>query len=198
MARLVLQSGAMRNILSALLFSVVTVSCTGSADVQYSGGVAVDAQPDLVEAAPGVQVVADYDTPVFYSSGLYWRFDNGGWYSSNVYTGGWSYAASPPSVVLSIDRPEHFVHYRPTGYVARHRPAPQREFHPAPRAAVRAEVHAEPRAEVRAEPRAEVHAEPRAEVHAEPRAEVHTAPRTEREVHATPAKPTKKPVEHHN
>ena len=29
--------------------------------------------PDLVYAAPGVQVIADYNEPIFYSDGFYWR-----------------------------------------------------------------------------------------------------------------------------
>ena len=59
--------------------------------------VADNAAPDLVEAAPGVQVVADYDAPVFFNAGMYWRFNDNHWYSSSVYTGGWAYRASPPS-----------------------------------------------------------------------------------------------------
>jgi hypothetical protein len=134
------------------------------------------ATPDLVEAEPGVQVVADYDTPVFFHAGLYWHHDNGGWSSSRTYTGGWAHAASPPAEIVKIDRPERFVHYKPSGYVARNRPAPQAE--------VRADVRVEPpRADVRVEPpRAEVrvdgaHANVRVEP---PRAEVHVqTPRVE-------------------
>ena len=40
--------------------------------------------PDLVYAAPGVQVIADYDEPVFFSDGLYWRYSGGYWYRSPV------------------------------------------------------------------------------------------------------------------
>jgi hypothetical protein len=141
-----------------------------------------EATPDLVEAAPGVQVIADYDAPVFFNGGRYWRHNDGGWYSSSIYTGGWELQASPPSVIVNIDRPERFVHYRPTGYVVRNRPAPQREWHPAP---IRAEIHADvphpevrvepPRAGVRVEPpRAGVRVEPpRADVRVDPHAEVH-------------------------
>jgi hypothetical protein len=136
-----------------------------------TGAVAADsAAPDLVEAAPGVQVVADYDAPVFFNSGMYWRYNDGGWYSSSEYTGGWAYRASPPSVIVNIDHPERFVHFKPSGYVARRRPAPQREWHPEP---VRAEVRVDPHAQVRVDPHAEV---PRAQVRVDEHAEVRTAP----------------------
>jgi hypothetical protein len=78
--------------------------------------------PDLVYAAPGVQVIADYNEPIFYSDGFYWRFYGGGWYRSTYYTGGWVYAR-PPAAVMRIDRPYAYVHYRPVGYVGRGQPA---------------------------------------------------------------------------
>jgi hypothetical protein len=240
-ARAVLDTEHMRNLLAALLFSTAVLACSKTPDAGTvapvaadpaptsapaatapaptaaadptpapSAGavaaptpapvaVAADAAPDLVEAAPGVQVVADYDTPVFFNSGLYWRYNDGGWYSSSVYTGGWEYKASPPSVIVSIDRPERFVHYRPSGYVARRQPAPQREWHPAP---VHAEVRAEPHAEVRVAPHAEVRVDPHAEIRVAPHAEVHVAPHAEvrvdshAEVHTAPVvvKAVPKPV----
>ena len=86
----------------------------------YSGGAYVET-PDLVEVSPGVQVVADYDEPVFYNEGFYWRFSDGGWYRSNNYSSGWYYYERPPVAVLRIDRPYAYRHYRPNGYVARNR-----------------------------------------------------------------------------
>jgi len=79
--------------------------------------------PDLVYAAPGVQVIADYDEPVFFSDGLYWRFSGGYWYRSPYYNRGWV-AARPPAAVLSINRPQGYVHYRPAGWAPRGRPVP--------------------------------------------------------------------------
>jgi hypothetical protein len=77
--------------------------------------------PDLVTVSPGVSVVADYDEPVFYTDGFYWRFYDGYWYRSNNYATGWYYWERPPVAVLRIDRPYAYAHYRPTGYVARNR-----------------------------------------------------------------------------
>jgi len=87
----------------------------------WSGGEVYASTPDLVTVSPGVQVVADYDEPVFYSDGFYWRFYDNGWYRSNNYATGWYYYERPPVAVLRIDRPYAYAHYRPTGYVARNR-----------------------------------------------------------------------------
>jgi hypothetical protein len=147
---------------------------------------AADPAPDLVEAAPGVQVIADYDAPVFYTGGHYWRHDGTRWYSSATYTGGWELNAAPPTAIVHIDRPERFVHYKPSGYVARNHPAPPREWHPEVHAEVQAphaEVHVEPpHAEVHIDPgHASIHVEPpHATVHVDPpRVGVHVDPRAE-------------------
>lgn len=106
--------------LCALALSAALAGCAGG-EVYYGGGgtlTATTVAPDLLYVSPGVQVVADYDDPVFYADSYYWRFDSGRWYRSNWYTGGWVYA-TPPSAVLRIDRPYAYRHYRPAGYVAR-------------------------------------------------------------------------------
>lgn len=77
------------------------------------------AAPDLVAVSPGVQVVADYDEPVFFNDGFYWRYYDGGWYRSSNYATGWFFVSSPPIVIARIDRPYAYAHYRPTGYVSR-------------------------------------------------------------------------------
>jgi hypothetical protein len=82
--------------------------------------------PELVYAEPGVQVIADFDEPIFYVDNYYWRFDGGVWYRSSRYTGGWAYMQPPPAIVR-IERPQAYVHYRPTGWVARRAPATVRE-----------------------------------------------------------------------
>ena len=104
-------------LLAPVAAAVLAAGCLGT--VGYSAGVSSDGYgPDLVYAAPGVQVIADYDEPIFFSDSLYWRFDGVRWYRSSYYTGGWIYA-TPPAAVLRIDRPRNFVHYRPQGWVAR-------------------------------------------------------------------------------
>lgn len=77
--------------------------------------------PDLVYVSPGVQVIADYDEPIFYSDRYYWRASGGTWYRSPYYTGGWV-AAVPPPAVMRIDRPRAYVRYRPAGWVGHRGP----------------------------------------------------------------------------
>jgi hypothetical protein len=98
---------------------------TGCAGGMYRGSVAVTAStPDLVYAAPGVQVIADYDEPIFYSDGFYWWNYDGLWYRSGTYTGGWAYVAAPPVTVVRIGEPYRYRHYRPSGYIVHNRPVP--------------------------------------------------------------------------
>jgi len=105
----------MRSLLLLLL-----IGCAGEAT--YGGtATATVRTPELVTVSPGVEVIADYDQPIFYTDGFYWRYDNGTWFRSDYYTGGWVYAA-PPRALYRIDRPYAYRHYRPHGYVAR-RPA---------------------------------------------------------------------------
>jgi len=105
-------------LLGGALIAMLLAGCAGT----YQATVADDGYPpDLVYAGPGVQVIADYDEPIFYSDGLYWRYYGGTWYRSPRYTGGWAIGA-PPMAVRRIDHPHAFVHYRPNGWVARPRP----------------------------------------------------------------------------
>jgi hypothetical protein len=119
-------------ILTAVLFAATLAGCYTTGEVGYSGGYYAApaassnvyvSTPDLVTVSPGVQVVADYDEPVFYTDGFYWRYYNNGWYRSNNYSAGWYYYERPPVAVLGIERPYAYAHYRPQGYVARNRGA---------------------------------------------------------------------------
>jgi hypothetical protein len=113
-------------ILGVLFASVVATGCYATTGGYYTPGyvgptVAVTAttvEPDLVYAAPGVQVIADFDEPIFYSEGFYWRETGGIWYSSRYHTGGWAYAA-PPTAIVSIRDRRSYTHYRPAGYTPR-------------------------------------------------------------------------------
>ena len=106
-----------------LVFAAAALAAGCAGRVGYSAGASVEG-PDLVYAAPGVQVIADYDEPIFYSDNFYWRYDGSVWYRSSYYTGGWV-TMTPPSVIVQIDQPRRFVHYRPQGWVA-HRSNPRR------------------------------------------------------------------------
>ena len=67
---------------------------------------------DLEYVAPGVSVVAtsDYYDPVFYSDSYYWRYNNGYWYQSSDYYGGWRYA-TPPIYLRNLANPGYYGAY---------------------------------------------------------------------------------------
>lgn len=112
----------MRRLLMALALGtsalVAGAGCAGSGRATYVASASYSA-PELAYVSPGVYVIADYNEPVFYSNNLYWRYNNGIWYSSNYHTGGWRYSR-PPSALVTIDRPYAYVRYRPsTRYIVR-------------------------------------------------------------------------------
>ena len=95
-----------------VLFAVCVAACTGSGQAQVNyGAEATVATPTLVEVEPGVQVVADYDQPVFFSEGVYWRYEGGVWYRSPYHNRAWVRVEAPPVAVRHIQRPEMYVHY---------------------------------------------------------------------------------------
>ena len=96
------------SILSALMFTALT-GCMGTGSVQYSAEVTA---PELIVISPGVQVIADYNEPVFYSENYYWRYDGGVWFRSNDYRRNWIRVQTVPVAVRRIDRPTAYVHYR--------------------------------------------------------------------------------------
>lgn len=105
----------------AILVGALSGACT--AGVVAHPGYVVGATPDLVEVAPGVKVIADYDEPIFYTDGFYWWYVDGAWYRSTYYTGGWV-LVPPPSVIVNIHNPYNWRHHRPHGWHATHRPVP--------------------------------------------------------------------------
>jgi hypothetical protein len=76
-----------------------------SASYGYAG-------PDMAYVGPGVQVIADYDYPVFFSDGFYWRNDGGYWYRSPYYDRGWIGVSTVPYGVRSVRDPWRYSHYR--------------------------------------------------------------------------------------
>jgi hypothetical protein len=90
---------------------------------------------ELVYVAPGVQVLADYDEPIFYAHDFYWRFQNGRWYRSFSFASGWV-EVPPTAAVARIQRPQTYAHYRPPGYHARgrsvRRPDPPKSMYQSP------------------------------------------------------------------
>jgi hypothetical protein len=85
-------------------------ACMASGSARYSAS-ATATMPAMVTISPGVQVIEDYDQPVFYSSNAYWRYDGGVWYQSNTYTGGWARVSATPAALVTIQQPSMYVHY---------------------------------------------------------------------------------------
>ena len=98
-----------RHLLPLALLVGFTGGCYSEADVGYSYGYP---SADLVYVSPGAYVVADYDYPVFFSDGFYWRYYGGYWYSSRWHDRGWGVAYNVPVGVRRIDRPYAYAHYR--------------------------------------------------------------------------------------
>lgn len=111
-------------LLSAIVSALLLVGCAGSAHVHGSASISA---PELVYVSPGVQVIADYREPIFYSDSYYWRYNGNVWYRSSNHTRGWvRYQA--PAAVLRIERPSAYVYYRGSARAstaAAHRDAPQ-------------------------------------------------------------------------
>jgi hypothetical protein len=84
------------------------LGCAGTAQIHGSASMTT---PELVYVSPGVQVIADYNEPIFYSDSYYWRFSGNVWYRSSIHTGGWvRYQA--PVAILRIERPSAYIHFR--------------------------------------------------------------------------------------
>jgi hypothetical protein len=102
-----------------MLFSAVLTAVGCYAEEpgpQYAGD--DDGSGDLVEVSPGVEVIADYNEPIFFADDFYWVNRGGFWYQSGWYGGGWARAGNVPARISGISHPEAYAHYRPAGYVA--------------------------------------------------------------------------------
>ena len=98
--------------LHLILFAVVFSSLAGGCLVSGTVRTRAYVEPELVYVSPGVQVVYDYDEPVFYSDGYYWRYQGNVWYRSSYHTHGWVRWRNVPTAVVRIDHPRGYVHYR--------------------------------------------------------------------------------------
>jgi hypothetical protein len=101
---------------TSLLQSVLVVALVGgcgtSGRLTYAGEVTA---PDLVVISPGVRVIADFETPIFYSDNYYWRNASGFWYRSRSHTQGWARAQVVPIEIRAIKQPSAYIHYRGQG-----------------------------------------------------------------------------------
>jgi hypothetical protein len=106
----------MRNHFLALAAStLLAVGCTASGQMHTTANVSA---PELVYIGPNVQVIADYDEPIFYTSSYYWRYDGGVWYRSSNHRSGWVRITVVPEVITRIERPTAYIRYRGTARAA--------------------------------------------------------------------------------
>ena len=109
-----------KTLLSVVLLGALASGCYSDADVGYTATYAT-ATPTLAYVAPGVQVVYDYDYPVFFSDGFYWRYNDGIWYRSPYWNTGFSVAYDVPVGVRGIREPWAYRHYRGGTAIRDHR-----------------------------------------------------------------------------
>lgn len=109
----------MSKLIVSAVFAAVLAACGGGYGYQYGVSASVATPNNLVEVSPGVYAVQGYDEPLFYANNSYWLYQDGAWYRSPYYTGGWSYVQQPPRVILGIQRPYAWVHGRYNAYNGR-------------------------------------------------------------------------------
>jgi len=105
------------------LLLLITFTACGPA----VGTAEVEVTPTLAYVEPGVEVVADWDVPIFFADGFYWYWDDGIWYRSITLGGERVVVHQVPPAVAHIRAPGRFVHYHPTGTIAR-RPIPEHRW----------------------------------------------------------------------
>jgi len=101
---------------TALVAGFALAGCYGTTEVR---GRVYASNPNLEYIGPDVQVVADYDRPVFYSNSYYWQYDNGLWFRSSAYDRGFVRVRTVPTAVLRIDRPYAYIRYHHRGMANR-------------------------------------------------------------------------------
>ena len=118
----------------AFLATIASIAISASCVPTEVEGTAYYGSPDLVYVSPGVQVVADYDYPVFYANNFYWRYEGGVWYRSRWHDRGWIHAGNVPYGVARIEHPWGYAHFR-SGYAPGYargyvRPVPRASYRP--------------------------------------------------------------------
>jgi len=102
------------------------------APARVSGAVAVSGPayvgpPQLAYVGPGVEVVSDWGTPVFFADDFFWEWDGGFWYRSSVLGGPRLRVHEVPGVVARIERPSGYAHFHAGMHASR--PVPVARMH---------------------------------------------------------------------
>ena len=110
------------SLLNKTLFAVVLGAATfGPACAPSHVQVGATVSPRLALIAPGVWVLEDYPSAVYYADGYYWRYAGGVWYRSDWYEGGFAAidVGVVPRIVITTYRPHVHVRYRAPAHVQR-------------------------------------------------------------------------------
>jgi hypothetical protein len=111
------------HLLHLAVASLLVTGCTASG--QFHSSAEVSAPPPLVYIDSDVQVIEDYQEPIFYSSSYYWRYDGGTWYRSTRHNGGWArVSVGVPAPILRIQTPSAYVHFHGQARGAVNSPSP--------------------------------------------------------------------------
>jgi hypothetical protein len=92
-----------------LTFCAVLAGLAAGGCYAEAGGGVVASDPYVVYTEPGVYVVADAGAPVYYSDGVYWRYNGGVWMWSNVSSGGWRGGREAPPRLVAIRDPGRYA-----------------------------------------------------------------------------------------
>jgi hypothetical protein len=114
-----------------VLLLAFVVAGPAYAQVHIDIGIRLPSPPRLVVVPEvrSVQYVPDVQANLFFYSGQYWAFSNGGWHVSRGYNGPWIVVAPnvvPRSVLLV---PVNYYHARPSNWNQWHRQQPPRWGH---------------------------------------------------------------------
>src|SRR5678815_3878765 len=102
--------GTMSTVARIVIFALVLGLGAFGCRAQVRGTATVS-EPDLVLVEGDVWVVENYNEPVFYTEGYYWRWSGGIWFRSTVHTGNWVQVSVVPAPIQRIPKPEIYVNY---------------------------------------------------------------------------------------
>jgi hypothetical protein len=110
------------------LLLIAPLGILGACAPRVSGSVAVDAPayvaaPGLAYVAPGVEVVSDWDTPVFFADDFFWYWDGGVWFRGSVLGGERVRVREVPSGIARIQNPGGYAHFGAAQHASRPMPA---------------------------------------------------------------------------
>lgn len=110
------RDASMTKLISCVM-ALATSTVAGCYIEEHTAVVADTETGELIEVSPGVEVVADLGTSVFFVENSYWWYADGVWYSSPWYRGGWTRVRDVPVRLHGIRNPGGYVRYHPPGYV---------------------------------------------------------------------------------